>query len=800
MSPKLPRQPSAESPPSTCPSSPPLLSSPVNRFKSLSICNFDPIVSLDSGNGSSNTSRSSIIECIQQSFYEQRSSSQRVLLNNIIDRQKFSATMQVEPFNDGCSCVFTEVANVHNNTTPITPSTSIIDNQRKLLLCKYTSLQKMLKNTPIIVWRADSSGTLQQFERMDNQDIEQCGGSANICRGRTLCDLLAWVHPKQRHELKERFTKMYVDQKEFEVRYFGLTTCNTYIPCVFRAVPIKDDTGQIAGWIGISFSFLQNEGSIFGGDDISVPSVITRLGEFDNRPFSERTKLRDSTELSGESFTKLQDSKKFEMSEEDLSSFIKCRETFYMLFKLSFIGVMFTSLKGTVLDANDTFLSIIGYSRTEMEEGKIDWMMLTPPEFYEITARAINELAVKRWCQPIEKAYINKKGNRVPVRISSVMINGSEDQCVTFVFDISRHRAAEEIAVVTNKMKSQFIANISHELRTPCHGIMGMIQLLQSDSMPESQRETVQSIKKSADILISLIEDILDFSKIETGKTALEIEEFDLTKLIEDIVTLYGDDATSKSVDVVTLIGLKVPAVLYGDAKHLRQILSILVSNAIKFTDKGYVQILVTTNYEGGDQVSLNFSVEDSGIGIAASKLEQLVKFEPFCQIDGSMSRKHGGSGLGLSKCKQMVDLMGGSIEVTSILGHGSTFSFSLQFLLASPDYLPTHVPAVNQHFYPEFRKLHQIGTKNFSLILMDCQMPEMDGFACAKAIRELEPKGQRIPIIAMTANNLCSLNDQCVSVGMDDYLAKPVKIELLRSTLSKWISPKGKVSTLNSN
>ncbi|EGG22157.1 histidine kinase [Cavenderia fasciculata] len=673
----------------------------------------------------------SIYQCIFESYTQQRIISQPVLLNNLSSQHQYSATLVVRPLSDGCCCFFQEISQ------PRTPSgLTIFNNQLRMLTSipediqptpyqggfaklfeHFDNLSAMFQSSPVIVWRTNSKGEMVYFKKMDD----------NRCQGRSLEEFLLWVHPSNRSELTDKFKTIQIEgasslesPANIQQAFYFMTGMDSrdYLLYVLRGYKVQSN--EQVGWVGVSFSFVMNEGAIVSvREEVSLESMFQRFKSVCEMPRGERLKLGIEDDfLSGESFSNLLKEKKLLMTEDEKKTFQRCRDTYNILFKLSLLGVMFSTLKGTIIDANDAFLSTFGYSRSDLENGHVDWMMMTPPEYYEISARALQELKSKRWCQPIEKAYFHRSGAKVPVLISAAMVDGTDEQCITFVFDLSRYRQAEESAIQANKLKSQFIANISHELRTPCHGILGMTQIiLDSKELTPSQRDNAETIKKSTDNLVSLIDDILDFSKIESGKMTLDFSSFELVSMVEQVLHEHSKLSNAKAIDLVFIMGREypVPPVLFGDRKRIKQILSNLVSNAVKFTEAGHVLIEISTEYESGDQISLKFSVQDTGIGIPHENASQL--FVPFIQLDGSSSRKHGGSGLGLSIVKELVDLMGGTLSFESKKGQGSTFWFSLKLLIAAPNYLPSSVPPANQFFYPEFRQFNSEITKKVLVV-----------------------------------------------------------------------------------
>jgi PAS domain S-box-containing protein len=352
------------------------------------------------------------------------------------------------------------------------------------------------------------------------------------------------------------------------------------------------------------------------------------------------------------------------------------------------IGVAVADLKGKIIDANDAFLNFIGFSRQELASGTMRWDSLTPPEYLDLDRRAVDQLRRTGIALPWEKEFLHKRGDRISVIIGVATIDGTggDIECVSFVLDISERKRLERqlhIAKVAgeaaNKAKSQFLANISHELRTPLNGILGMTYLALQTLLTSEQREYLETVKASADSLLTLIDDILDFSTIDAGKIELKIVEFNLRDCLKSVLRMLAVLAEQKGLKFLFEVAADVPEIVCGDPARLRQILINLVGNAIKFTDKGEVAIKVRTAPEKG---LLHFTVSDTGIGIPEDKRESI--FAPFTQADNSSTRKFGGIGLGLTLSAWLAATMGGSLWVDSQVGHGSHFHLTIQLKTAA--------------------------------------------------------------------------------------------------------------------
>ncbi|WP_404362918.1 ATP-binding protein [Marinobacter sp.] len=393
--------------------------------------------------------------------------------------------------------------------------------------------------------------------------------------------------------------------------------------------------------------------------------------------------------------------------------------------------------------------------------------------------------------------------------------------------------SARERAETANLAKSEFLAVMSHELRTPLNGVLGMVELVAEEPLSPRQKDYLLTARRSTEDLLTIISDILDFSRIDRGKLVLDYTEFDVREVIENCAATFRHLAHQQGLELTTLFRGQWPewTRLRGDAPRLRQIIACLIDNAVKFTDQGTVQVLAEWQPLDDSCMVLSCEVRDSGAGIPSERMKEV--FSSFQQLDSSHSREHGGTGIGLALVQRLVELMGGHIRVETDLGAGSSFRFELPFEISSRaaavpvsealearggDASPsTGRPSaralvvednpVNQRVAAALltrlgfdtdavtdgqqaveRVRSSIG--HYSVILMDCHMPVMDGYDATRAIREWEASTstQTTPIIALTADALPGTEAACKEAGMNDYLSKPVRKETLRLVLSRWI------------
>ncbi len=563
-------------------------------------------------------------------------------------------------------------------------------------------------------------------------------------------------------------------------------------------------------------------------------------------------------------------------------------------------GYYEVDLSGNLRFFNDSLLKITGYSRNELLG--TNYRQFTDPSDANKVFHAFNKVYLsQKPSKEFEWTIINSSGSEkrhldasvslmknlagLPMGFRGIVRDVSErkraEEKIHKLNEELEQRVAERTAQLqkaksklettiervnklaceadsANKAKSEFLANMSHEIRTPLNGIIGMAELALETATDKNQRELFGALSTETNALLTVINDILDFSKIEAGMLELEETPFDLKSIIDDLVGSMGLRAMQKDLEFKVLLSADVPRLIIGDQWRLKQILTNLTDNALKFTNRGAISIKIETQENFGDKVKVLFTIKDTGIGIPKDKLTSI--FRGFNQADGSTTRKYGGTGLGTTISKQLVELLGGNIGAESLEGKGSQFWFTATFLkqpnnrtggkiekmglnfpgkldlkmqgeissgspenaeysgmgriLLVEDY-PTNQQVVLRHlrrtgYIVDLAENGQTAVdtyrkKHYDLILMDIQMPIMDGYQATTMIRKVEEKNRimragdhligqnRAPIIAMTAHATKGDKDKCLQAGMDDYIAKPLRRKELLDIVNKWIESAAK-------
>ncbi|QUH25574.1 PAS domain S-box protein [Serpentinicella alkaliphila] len=477
-----------------------------------------------------------------------------------------------------------------------------------------------------------------------------------------------------------------------------------------------------------------------------------------------------------------------------------------------------------VIEANSKATQSLGYSREEFIGTSI--FKINSLKSNTNKDSILKELIEKKTLL-YEATHISKYGKEIPVEINSHYFeNNNKKYILSVARDISERKKSEENlkkakeeAEAANQAKGQFLANMSHEIRTPINGMVGMIDLTLLTDLNIEQRENLTIAKSCAASLLNVINDVLDFSKIEAGKLNIVNLDFNLKNLINDIIKAHSVHVEQKGLTLNYTLSSDVPTYIVGDKNRLQQILNNLLSNSIKFTNRGEVNLSIKKAKSNVDQLELLFEVSDSGIGIKKETRDKL--FKSFSQVDSSFTRKYAGAGLGLVITKQLIEMMGGSIWVESEPGVGSSFYFTIKYEIASRSQLTSiNTPSeinklsekksillveddnvnqivLNRMLKEKGHSVHLANNgleaielykqKEFDGILMDIQMPEMDGIEATRRIRKIESiLGRSTPIIALTAFALRGDKEQFLSMGMDGYISKPVQMDELFRTIEK--------------
>jgi len=484
--------------------------------------------------------------------------------------------------------------------------------------------------------------------------------------------------------------------------------------------------------------------------------------------------------------------------------------------------ILFADINGDVIEANDAAIRAYGYEKEELLSKSI-FYLINPDTRSPVGAQPYQSNARGIY---YEATAYRKDGSTFTAEVSMQGTEiGSSKVLMAILRDVTERKRineelkqAKESAEAANHAKSEFLANMSHEIRTPLNGMIGMIDLTLLTGLTQEQKDNLGTAKECVGTLLNLINDILDFSKIEARKLTIEHVAFNIEDLLAQTVKPHVISAQGKGLLLRHIFDSETSKVVNGDPYRLKQVLNNLVGNAVKFTESGEVDVSIKSISKSNEQTELEFRISDTGIGIAAEDIDSL--FNSFSQVDTTHTRKYGGTGLGLAISKQLVEIMGGSIWVKSIKGSGSTFCFTVKLGIGkmSSCIVKTVVPVIKTEHPLKIllveddrinqlvitRMLKEIGHKVvsanngkeallildgeiFNVILMDIQMPEMDGIETTKRIRGREEiTGDHIPIIALTAYALQGDRDKFLSIGMDGYISKPIQINSFLDTLEK--------------
>lgn len=496
-----------------------------------------------------------------------------------------------------------------------------------------------------------------------------------------------------------------------------------------------------------------------------------------------------------------------------------------MIIKSTHDAVISTDKEGLINTWNDGAHRLFGHRPTEALGQPL--RELLPTEKVEDQALFEQRLLHLGERQAWEGVHRARSGSPIPVSITLARLNTQDGEfggLSAVVRDASAQknlenalRAAKDAAENASRAKSDFLANMSHEIRTPMNGVTGMAEILLGTELTREQQDYVETLQSACDSLRSVIDDILDVSKLEAGRLRIERIAFDPIKLVRESVAIFAHAITQAGVEVISEIGENLPEAVEGDPHRIRQILNNLIGNAKKFTKQGTITVRLTQASDSGADCRLRFEVIDTGVGIAPQVQEHI--FSPFGQADTSITRKFGGTGLGLTICRQLAELMNGEIGVISELGQGACFWFEMSLPVGQqitsvslrPECLRPATPRpdipvllaednlINQKVAKTMLKrmgcevtiakngrlaVEYCALQKFAMIFMDCQMPEVSGY---EATGQIRAAGNGIPIVAMTAQALEGDRQACLDAGMDDYITKPISQKSLKAMLDKW-------------
>lgn len=642
--------------------------------------------------------------------------------------------------------------------------TLALENAYKEIKESEIRFRELADSMPQIVWRTNTEGRPEYYNK---RWYDYSGYTIDDFE---LLNTESIIHPDDRIIINSKWTQSLEDKSSVEALLRLWDYRNSFYRWhLTRIVPIFDGQGNVRNWYGTS-------------TDIHEQKIL----EIEQQKFISLVENNPDT-IAMFDF----DRSIIYMNEAGKSSLGMNEELDYLIEEFFF-------------DQNEfrqkVFLTVI---ETGSWEGEIE-LFNRRDEFNIITLTHIYIIRNSLTNDPLSIAMVSR---------DITEIKSAEIERVYF-------KGREQAAIESSKLKSEFLANMSHEIRTPINGILGMTSLLSMTHLDPAQSDMIDSLKNAGDTLLTVINDILDLSKIEAGKLDFENINFDLAQLLESTVQSFGHDSITKKIPVRLEISHNIPQILKGDPFRIKQVLTNLISNAFKFSSQGEIYIKGELKVHNEQNVRLRFSVSDSGIGISEGNQENL--FKPFTQADSSTSRQFGGSGLGLSICKHLVERMNGVIGVLSSENQGSTFWFEIE-LSQSSDELLTEVNisknnlkftglkilvaednVINTKVFSNM--LHTLGatislaangeeafqmaeSDDYDLILMDCQMPIIDGHESTKRIRASHKiHNQTVPIIAVTANALRGEKEKCLRSGMSDYLSKPISIDDLSHMIERWL------------
>lgn len=517
--------------------------------------------------------------------------------------------------------------------------------------------------------------------------------------------------------------------------------------------------------------------------------------------------------------------------EERTKALKESQEKFLQIFEMSPVGLMMSDLSsGRLLEVNQSFVDLTGYTQKEAEGKTVVELGL----LYDDDRQKLASLLHKQgYLKNHESYFLTKSGEqRDSLMSAEIIVVGNSKAVINVLSDITKQKEAERelqhakrIAEESSIAKERFMANMSHEIRTPMNAIIGFTNLIDKASLNKEQGQYLEFIKTSGENLLVLINDILDYSKIEGGMMEMETVPFKTVELLHSLEIMFSEKAREKKLQLITKTDENLPDIVLGDPTRLTQILINLIGNALKFTKEGSVEISISLLSITGKEAKIAFSVKDTGIGIPEDKQREV--FERFTQASTETTRSYGGTGLGLSIVKRLVELQKGEISIHSVYGKGAEFRVVLPYLIGENKGTDKSAPTDEKIEIIKFKKevkvllaednvmnqilakkvlsgfgcnvdvaengglaLEMARIKKYDLVLMDIQMPIMDGYTAAKQMRE-ELK-LNLPIIAMTAHIMAGEREKCIGFGMTDYISKPFKVEQLYSLILLYIERGG--------
>jgi len=562
-----------------------------------------------------------------------------------------------------------------------------------------------------------------------------------------------------------------------------------------------------------------------------INEIITVSGKIAKADFNERARVFSGDEIGllAGSFNNMIDDLQKKIGEEKMAeqALRNQKDLYETLLKTeSEMGEGVSITEGQkIMYVNDAVCNIYGYSREEILALESFLTIVPREERFGLAERLRQRMTGEREQSAGETKIIRKDGKIIDIEYTVRNINvDGRMQMLSIIRDVTAKRQADEqlrsekqraeSAEIAKKVGEQFLANMSHEIRTPMNAIVGFTDIIMKTPLTDDQRKYLEAIKMSGDNLLVIINDILDFSRMRSGRIPIERREFVLSRVISACVQLMTPKAQEKKITISSEIGKGVPDNLIGDPTRLNQMMLNLTANAIKFTSVGEVSINVKVLSKNKDYAELEFKVSDTGIGIPGEKLSTI--FEAFTQANSDTARRYGGTGLGLTIVKQLAELQGGSVSVTSEPGKGSEFSFRIKYKINNAPTLQKEVNYSNgvEKHIDELKvllvednmmnqllakkvledwgwkidvvengveALDKLQAKDFDIILMDIQMPEMDGYETTRKIRDDMPAPKcNVPIMAMTAHVMPNEEEKCYNAGMNGYISKPFDTKVL--------------------